>query len=247
MTIAICNPNFHGDVLWSVGAARELAYRAGEKADFWLSLRAAATADLLQAQSFVRNVQVVETWAPDDIAPQGDYSAVHQLHMRGAQDCTLLDHFCRVSGLPRQGHGFELPLRRLLVPTGPFIVLAAKIVDQSEWMKAINAIFRQFVRLCPVPVVEVGVPGTALATDLGALDRTSNGFVDMAWIISACRVFVGTISAPLVLADAFPDVRRVALHDGDKWNMNNVTRSPLNHYLVYPTPYQLVDLVRSLL
>jgi hypothetical protein len=78
MTIAICNANFHGDVLWSCPAARELARRAGEKADFWLSRRSAAVADLLRAQDFVRDVYVEPTWSSDDIAVKGSYSAVRE-------------------------------------------------------------------------------------------------------------------------------------------------------------------------
>ncbi len=86
-----------------------------------------------------------------------------------------------------------------------------------------------------------------VAADLGTIDLTSTGFLKMACIISRCRVFVGTISAPLILADAFPDVRRVALHDGDKWDLRRVTHSGMNHYPVHPTGKQLAELVRSLL
>jgi hypothetical protein len=243
MTIAIVNHSFHGDVLWSVPAARELARRAGEQADFFLAARGAQTRDLLLAQSFVRKVHV------DGGGEEEQYSACHVLNTQGLENETLLDHYCRIAGLPRQGHWFELPLNTPgeIVPRGPFVVLAAKIGDGSEWMKAINGILREFAWLCPVSIVEVGVPGMTLTTDLGAIDRTSYGFLKMAEIISLCKVFVGTISAPLVLADAFPNVHRIAVHDGDKWNMNAVTKSGMNHYPVYPTGQQLADLVRSLL
>jgi hypothetical protein len=253
MTIAVCNPNFNGDVLWSVPAARELVHRAHEHADFYLSHRGEACADLLEEQSFVHDVFVARDWDgdfPRDF-PRDDYSAVYPLHMRGAQDCTLLDHFCRVAGLPRQEHRLDLPEVwtnhwQSSLPPSPFVVLAAKAGDGSEWMKAINDIFRDFVARCSVPVVEVGHPGVML-NPLGVIDRSSYGFLAMAQIISRCRVFVGTISAPLVIADAFPDVRRIAVHDGEKWNLNNVTKSPMNHYPVYPTGKELADLVEGLL
>jgi hypothetical protein len=246
--IAVCNANFHGDVLWSVPAARELSRRAGEKAHFYLSLRGAATQDLLRAQSFVHDVFVRTDFSSDDIVPEKPYSAVYQLHMRGssAQDMTLLDHFCHVAGLPRQGHWFELPDAAPLQPLPKkFVVLAAKKGDGSEWMRAINDIFRDFVKLANFPIVEVGCSNMALAADLGTQDRCCQGFLEMARIIARCKVFVGTISAPLVLADAWPDVHRIALHDGEKWNLNNVTKSGMNHYLCYPSAQQLVELVRS--
>ena len=101
--------------------------------------------------------------------------------------------------------------------------------------------WRDFVRRCPLPVVEVGHPGHATATDCGAIDRLRYGFLEMAGIISKCKYFFGHISAPLVIADAMPDVVRVAVHDGASWNLNACTKSPMNHY---PVCYDADTLLR---
>lgn len=257
--IAVCTPELNGDVLWAVPAARELARRAGEKVDFWLGPRGRQTADLLAAQDFVARVFVDETY---EVAPPGGshellapkrhdppYEHVHQLGFKQGMELrgTLLDYFCSVVGLPRQAHYFDLPpgYPTRPLPEGPFVALGIKGTDQgmmAVWAPA----FREFVRRCPVPVVEVGVPGAAVCAD--ALDRTSPGFLEMASIISKCKVFVGTISAPLVLADAFPHVNRVACHDNRTWNLEFCTTAGgMNHYPVSPTGAELADFVGRLL
>jgi hypothetical protein len=103
--------------------------------------------------------------------------------------------------------------------------------------------FRGFVGKCPLPVVEVGLPGQAIATDLGAWDLTSHGFLEMTWIISQCRFFVGLMSAPLVVASGFPCFK-IAPHDGQSWDMRHVVRTPLHAYPVGKDPQLILDHLR---
>jgi hypothetical protein len=104
--------------------------------------------------------------------------------------------------------------------------------------------WRDFVRRCPLPVVEVGCPGTETAVTEGAWDRLRPGFLEMAGVISRCKIFFGHISAPLVVADAFPGVVRVAVHDGRSWDLERCTRSPVNHYPVCYDAEPLLGYVR---
>lgn len=255
--IAICSPELHGDTLWTVPAARALATRHDCKADFWLSQRGKNIADLLAVQRFVRRVIVSETWNMEgDCATvervdgtwvkdqpgrshiirepyRRDYEAVYQLgfsehlQLKG----TLLDYFCQLAAAPRQGHHFDLPdnCPSESVPDGPFVAMDSKgrgEMDRTGWGK----VFRDFVRHCPIPVVEIGSPGSASATDLGAIDRTRPGFLEMAGVISRCKYFVGNVSAPLVVADAFPNVIRIGVHEGNI-NLNaGTTSGGMNFY-----------------
>lgn len=255
MTIAVCSPELNGDVLWCLPAARELARRHGSKVDFWLGPRGSRLVDLLEVQSFVERVVVDRSWVPgpddsrdmDGPRQRGGYEHVHQLgfRTRAPQGETLLDYFCWAVGLPRQGHWIDLPdgCPPCVLPVGPFVALECKGGDVGS-VKRWGDTFREFVRRCPLPVVEVGIPGCALTFEQGALVRTSHGFLEMAGIVSRSKYFVGTISAPLVLADAFPTVARIALHDGRTWDLRACTASPVNHYLVDPSADQLLEYVR---
>ena len=233
--IAICMPELHGDVLWSIPAARELARRAGCKADYIITRKAERVADLLLAQSFVRGIIVHEnyTWpqgASHDMDVNIGYDAIHQMGFRAQQpiDETLLDYFCKIAGLPRQGHWLDLPT--IPYPTISYVVLAAKKQDGSMHERWGN-MWDDFVSRCPMPVFEVGHPDHAMRLDW-SIDGTSIGFLKMACLISRCKYFFGHISAPLVIADAIPDVVRVAVHDGVHWNLRACTQSPMNHYPV---------------
>lgn len=236
--IAFAIPELHGDVLWSVPAARGLAEKHGCKVDFWLSRWGANTADLLRAQSFVREVHVDPTFErrPGEAhycTVPGGYSVVYQLGFTpGIIEETLLDHFCRRAGVPRQGHWFDLPgaYPTEILPDAPFVALACKRKEGWMWQRW-GKMWEDFVRHCPLPIVEVDDPGFAAFSPF-TLDRCRPGFLEMAGIISRCKAFVGTISAPLVVADAFPNVVRVALHDGHSWDLRSCTKSGLNHYPV---------------
>ncbi len=177
------------------------------------------------------------------------------MHMRGGRQTNLRDWFCNIVGVPRWNHQFDLPDK---VPDyrkvwGNFVVVAAKAWERNSWQDHFNNSMREMVKILKgaATVLEVGPPSwrcRCLATDLGAIDATSEGFLDMAGIISQCKVFVGTPSAPLVLADAFPWVHRIALHDGVTWDVEHaVTRSPMNHYLCNPTGQQLAEMVVDML
>jgi len=244
--IAICNANLHGDTLWSVAAARALAQRAGTQADFFITWRAEQLGNLLRAQSFVRHVVIVHDRSIG-FALAGEakgYDEVYDLHMRGHEG-NLLDWFCKVADVGPQCHRFDIPpdVPISTLPDGPFVAMAGKAWDQG--MEGVTAPMREFTKLCPVPVVEVGFPTGAMVAPGTSIDRRSWGFLEMAGIISKCRVFLGTLSAPLVLADAFPDVYRVAVHDNARWDMRWPTRSDKNHYVGNPSGHDLIDLMKN--
>ncbi len=248
--IAICTPELHGDVLWTVPAARYLARKHGCLVDYWLSYRGASTADLLRVQTFVNDVILDGVWVPRggrteevDLA-RGNYEAVYQLGFHESLDnLTLLDYFCRRAGVPRQGHHLEIPVGcpEEPLPEVPYIVMDAKKVDGS--MHRWHEMFREFVRHCSLPVLEIGVPGCAVAVDCGSIDHCRHGFLHAAACIAQCKYFVGTISAPLVMADAFPEVRRIAVHDGRSWCMDQVTKSPMNYY---PVTFDYREILRHI-
>jgi hypothetical protein len=235
--IAICQPEFHGDVLWSIPAAREMARRRGCQADFILTPKGARVADLLLYQPFVRGVVIHGEYIyrhgdSHDMDVNVGYDAIHQMGFRSHMpiDETLLDYFCKIAALPRQGHWLDVPEPSEPIPEGPFVVVNAKKHDVSMNVRW-GEMWRDFVRRCPLPVVEVGWP-VGTTTDCGAIDRIRMGFLEMAAIIAKCTYFFGHISAPLVIADAMPNVKRIAVHDGSSWDLRACTQSPMNHYPV---------------
>ncbi len=256
--IAICSPELHGDTLWCIAAARALAAKHGCQADFWLSHRGANIADLLDAQAFVRNAIVEPSWhmeadcttvelvngvevrTPPGCShviqnaslPEHGYAAVYNLGFSETLEIrgSLLDYFCTLAAVGRQSHHFDIPpdCPKDPLPEGPFVALESRSKGEGErtgWYQ----VFRDFVQHCPIPVVEIGRPGTALATEFGSIDRTRPGFLEMAGILSKCKYYIGNISAPLVIADAFPHVIRIGVTEGNV-NLTHGTQSGKNFY-----------------
>lgn len=251
--IAVTNHKQHGDVLWSVPAARALAERHGCPADFWLTPgHAGSCGDLLAAQSFVRRVvydpeQPLEKWDFSNAhAADHRYEAVYDMGFRSGFDYPIPEYYCRLFALPQLPVTFDLPENYAgrPLPEAPFVALASKGKAATDYWR----LFSNFAGACPHPVVEIGAPGQVLGEGLGTLDRTSKGFLEMAWVISKCRWFVGLMSSPLVVAAGWPCVK-VAPHSGVHWNMTHVLRSPLHFYPVvgWPVcddPAPLLELVR---
>ena len=236
--IAICSPFHNGDILWTVPTARELARVHDAEVDFWVSVWAKNCADLLLAQDFTRRVVVDEDftsalgrehWMGNAESPDHGYLRVCQLGFRGHFNVPIPEYYCRLVGIGQQPNKFDLPAELHpddLLPAAPFVCLASK--GPADMF---HATFRDFVKRCPHHVVEVGYPGEVVATDLGAWDRTSDGFVRMAQIISMCKWFVGTLSAPLVVASGFSCLK-VGVHDGVHWDMTQVVYTDRHRYVV---------------
>ena len=236
--IAVTMPGHLGDLLSSVPAARALAARHGCRADFWTSPACGAGADLLVTQDFVNAVVRdhdyraergdcgVQPWrmaSADD--PRHGYEAVYHLGFRETPTVPLVEYCGTLYGLPQQTPRWDLPswYEGRPLPDAPFVALAAR--GASSFRET----FRRLAASCPRPVVEVGKPGEAVAGDLGALDRTGDGFLEMTWVLSQCKWFVGLISAPYVVASGF-GCTKVMAHDGT-WDLRHVLRTGAHHYV----------------
>lgn len=251
---AVTNHKQHGDTLFSIPCARELARRRGQKCDFWLAYgHSRNCGDLIQCQDFVRHVvydhdhPLESPWFSNAAGPGWGYAEVYHMGFRSGFDCPIPEYYSRLFGLPQLPIRYDLPpgYEGRPLPEGPFVALASKGKGTTDYWR----LFANFALRCPYPVVEVGYPGESLQVGpCGVLDYTSEGFVEMAWVISKCKWFVGLMSSPLVVASGW-DCVKVAPHSGIHWNMNHVIRTDKHHYPVvgWPVnddPSPLLELIR---
>jgi hypothetical protein len=258
--IAVTHPGHIGDMLWAVPCARALAERHGCQVDFWTSSHCRNALDLLQAQSFVRHALVeelytaqsggcgIQPWHMGRVDGVPGYEHVYHLGFRETPFCPIPEYYCRLVGLPQQENRWDMP-----GGMAPVVIYDADVLRPPQQFVALAArggtsfkeCFREFVRRCPLPVLEVGAPGDAVATDVKALNCTSVGFLPMARVIARCKVFVGLLSAPWVVACGFPVVR-VGCHEGRN-DMRHVIGHPLNHYPQGHDPAPLLEIVKGAL
>lgn len=224
-----------GDVLFSVPVAREYARRHNAKVDFWLGGGGTASYDLIAAQKFVRRIirdpeHHPHNWhfeKPYDL--RHGYTAIYEVGYRSGFQCTIPQYYERQANMPSLPIRFDLPdgYEGRPLPDGKFIAIANKNHDPICGLK----IYREFVRHSPLPVVEVGYPGETAATDLGALDRTSHGFLEMAWVLSKCYCYFGCPNSPYVIATGFPCLKIIMYYAYLPPDQNHLVKSPLHIYM----------------
>lgn len=263
--IALCHPGKYGDALYSWTLARHLWQTTGQQVAFITSEYCAKLERLARVQEWcgdfiVSKDYVLHDWGcggqpPDVPVPElGRYTRIIQAGFRTTPDCYLGDWIAKQAGV---ADGLPLPVsydlgqrdvwpnmpeadvwsRPLPLHYGvehPFIVLASR--GQTTFVD----LFREFARICPIQVVEVGGPGDRICDN--SLDATGLDFLLTASIISESRGFVGLMSSQLVLANGFP-IKRIAVHNGINWDMRHPLKSELNLYPVDPTAKELVDML----
>lgn len=237
--IAVAHPGKLGDALYALPTARFLATQHKCAVDFYTSGYCAPIVRLLEHQSFIRKVIIPPDYVPENgfqgiqpwkmPVPESSYKAVYQLGLREAPDKILPDYIAESVGAPA-----GLPIYYDYIPAKvlnePYIVIAPG--REARFRKLLVEV----VKRCPVKCVIIGAPGEYIGV---GLDATKLDPLDSIPWIAGSRGFVGMMSSPLVLANAFP-VPKVVIDDGQTWDMRHVMRSPLNFYPVLPTAQQIL-------
>jgi len=237
--IAVSHPGKIGDALYALPTVRYLCSRHNCKADFYTSGYCVPLVRLLEHQPFIRKVVIPEGYAIENAfqgiqpwkmpIPQSEYSAIYQLGYREAPDKALPDYIAETVGAPRGlPVMYEYPEAKVL--SDPYIVIAP---GRDERFRRTLI---EFVQRCPVKCVIIGAPGEYIGA---GIDITRLDLLDCIPWIAHSEGFIGMMSAPLAIANGFP-VMKVALDDGNTWNMRHVLRGPLNSYLIFPTAEQLL-------
>jgi len=246
--IAVSHPGKIGDTLYALPTARFLCEYHQAKADFYTSNYCAPLRGLLEYQSFVRKVVIppgyviervdmgVQPWQMT--IPADEYAAVYQLGFRTWPEKSLPDHIAESVGAPTGlPVWFEFPETPTL--ESPYIVIAPGKPDQFR------GFFLELARRSPIPAVVIGAADEHMGE---GIDRTGLGILETLPWLARARGFVGGMSAHLVLANAFPIPKVVPIPEANppprsRWDMRHVVRTPLNYYVVNPSPTQALSLL----
>lgn len=243
--IAITHAGKIGDALYALPVAKWLCEQHGGcKADFYSMSKFAAMAPLIEHQPYIRKFVSTPDGGCTDPNTDGafcfwnlpvsgdDYLAVYHLGYRQQPVRFLVDHIAESvsapDGLPVH---YDAPAPADL-PPGPFVAVAPSPRNQYR------GLLTEFIQRCPYPVVQVGGAGEEVEGVASGV-RTSASFLDMAAILSRCRWFVGTPSAPLAVANGFT-CHRLCVHDGNT-ETRHLMRSGRNHYLQNPTVEEILN------
>jgi len=246
MKIACSHPGKIGDCIYSLPTVREIADKYNTKIDFFSSWYCADLKQLFEYQSYIDNFYVlsnyvIERWdmgiQPWEMPVPEGYDKVFHLGFRGIPHM-YLPYFIgkQVGVFPRPmeleyqhfDHLEDFNWGRI----DRYIVIYAKPTNMQVILEA----YKEFAFRSPIRTVFVGTkddyPGYGV-------DMTGLGFLSTLGIIAHSEGFIGH-SAPYVLADGVPNIKKVLPHNNG-YDLSHVAHDRLHSCLYIPTADQLLN------
>jgi hypothetical protein len=246
MRIAATMPGKLGDCIYSIPTVRELSNMYGCKIDFYTSWYCGELYDLFKYQScindfFISETYKIERWdmgiQPWIVPTNQEYDHVFHLGFRGIPNIYIPYYIgIQVGIFPDKfvleyqhfDHLEDFQWGRI----DPYITIFAKPTN----MQVILDTYKEFAFRSPIRTVFVGTkddyPGYGV-------NMTGLGFLPTLNIIAHSKGFVGH-SAPYVLADGVPNIKKILPHSMG-YDMNHLAHDPMHVYLNYATADQLLE------
>lgn len=246
--IAVAHPGKIGDMLYALMVSRHIALKYNSKVDFYTSAYCEPARSLVEYQQFISDMVVPDDYVIKDmgcgIQPwqmpvPNKYRHIFQLGFKTTPNKFLGDWMAEDAGVqflyialdtPKTGEYF---IGDEMNP--PYFTMCLRGSTDYEQLG------RDFVELSPYPVMEIGGMGDRVSDK--SVNRNGADFLETATLIERSAGFVGLMSAMLVVANAFPKIPKVAVHDGVHWDMRHVYRSSKNFYPVKPTAQEVLDVL----
>jgi len=238
--IAVSQPGKIGDLLYALPTARVLARTHGAQIDFYTSAYCEPVFELLMYQSIINNVFVPPEYTltdfgcggqPWEIPIRGEYEAVYHLGFRSTPMFNLPDYIASLYGLTRDPIYYECPeypegLPREVCETRPVVVGFPPKMYREHFFAVIEELSKH------TTVIQVGGITDGFGGDYDFTGRL--GFLDTASLLRHASLFVGTLSANLVLAHGFP-VKKMVIW-GHGFDIRHIVEDTHTTYVHSATP-----------
>jgi hypothetical protein len=235
-------PGKLGDALYSLPTIKLLSEIRGEKITFWTSPYCKPLKTLFEAQRCVKDVFIDNQYAyqHDNLGMQpwrmqnAELVGQEVIHLgfRGYPPCSLPLYMLRLAGFDTSEQKVEASMVLDYTITrkieGDYIVLAPKTLNPQfeELWRALTTEYK---------VVSIGTeyfPGT--------IDMTGLDFLETCAIIDNAKLYAGTLSAMLALANFF-NVPKIVPYD-QRWDLTHGLNKP--EYLMLPSVDVFMKYVR---
>lgn len=243
--IAFAHPGKIGDAFYCLPAIRWICNRRECKADFYTSSYCAPMKRLVEYQPYINKFIVLDEYIVEGNGPgyqpwympvpSKGYDCVFQLGYKYNPDRFLGDWMARTAGAPEKlPVWYDFPASSA---TGSeYIVLSPR--GETTY----KPLFEALADNNDIPVIQIGAKGEAVGPHANQ-DFTGLDFLETLELIAGAKAFVGLMSASLVLANGFPHLPKFVPHDGKSWDMRHVLYSTNHHYLVDPTPGEIMRVI----
>lgn len=243
--IACAHPGKIGDALYALPTIKKLCEKHGCKADFFTSEYCLPMKRLVEYQPYIDKLIVPKDYKLEGFGCGGQpwhmpippgYEAAYQLGFRSNPDRPLPEFIAASADVSGVEINYHFSSNWLQLPAAPFIVLAAR------GHTGFPHLFQEFIKVCPLRIVQIGGKGDFIGDPLRTTDYTGLDMLDTVALLSKASGFVGVMSSQLVLANGFP-IPKVVPNDGIRWDMRHVIQGPNNHYPLNPSAQDIVQLL----
>lgn len=248
MTIAISHPGKIGDLLYCLPTVRHIAKITGCKPDFWTSKLCEPAVSLLKAQSYINDVFVAEKYVPQhdgcgiqpwQLQPEKSYDKVYHMGFREYPQGRLVDYYPSIHGFTMVDTTikYDFPEMKHIQPKSVIICPGRN--------QTLKGIFENIIKnLCRDNIVyQIGPKEELVNADwVNVYNFPDMNMLETLTELSGCRLFIGTLSANLVLANGFPDLKKVVLCEPERWCPRHDIHTANHHYIVPSSLGQVLSL-----
>lgn len=240
-------PGKLGDLLYSLPTARHISKIFGTKIDFWTSKFCGSALPLLKAQSYINDAFVSQKYVPQhdncgvqpwSLEPESQYDKVYHLGFRSYPQCRLVDYFPTIYGFTMVDTAIKYDI--------PEHSSAGEVVIVPGRNPLLKPYFIEILEKLPkeLMIVQCGPKEELIKVNLPNVNYCCD-IVDALCVMDNAKLFIGTLSANLVLANGFPNLKKVILIEKERHNPVHDIQSQ-NHYYVEPKNalQKIMDIVR---
>lgn len=246
MKIAVTHPGKLGDAAYCLPTVRHIAKIMGDKVDFWTSKLCSPILPLVKNQSYINDVFIaekyqvhhtncgVQPWAMQIDKP---YDRVWHMGFRSYPDCRLVDYFPTIYGFTLVDTTIKYDF--IEQPKDEdYIVIAT---NRNPNLKPLFiAIAQELAQKKNVYIV--GPKNEQIYINSPKVKNLELGMLETLPVLSNANLFVGNLSANLVLANGFPDLKKIVLVEPERHCPVHDIWTDKHHYLVSPTLEGVLEL-----
>lgn len=244
--LAFSHPGKMGDALYTLPTIKALCERENKKADFYTSDYCRPMRRLFEHQPYINKFIVPENYAIENFGCGGQpwqmpipdgYDGVYQLGFRTTPNKSIPEFIAESAGLAFTDiNPITYTHQNLKFFDFPYIVIA------TRGRTTYDDTFRDIMDHSPIKIVQTGSHIDFLYHP-NCIDMTGVDLLETLSLIAGSVGFVGIGSGPLVLANGFPNIPKVCMHDNISWCMPHFVFSPSNFYPVLPSYAEVLSII----
>jgi ADP-heptose:LPS heptosyltransferase len=244
MKIAVTHPGKLGDALYSLPTIRHISKILGSKVDFWTSEQCRPLIDLFKAQSCINDVFIAKNYVaqhhgcgtqPWELIPEKEYVRIYYLGLRNYPQGRLVDYYPAVHGFTfcDTTISYDMPMSQISPPC---------VVVCPGRNPLLKGLFSQIMKALAKEnnVFQIGPESELINLEIPSLINCPNlDMLETVQTLNCAKLFIGTLSANLVLANGFP-CKKIIICEKERHYPAHDIKSDNHFYLDFPTSLEKV-------